>query len=95
MMMICIATVDGDVDDAGDDDDDLQMERTTTMMPMMMMRPLWMALLMMLVLMMMMICRWRGQPPLVPASQKDPSQLHSWHPPPTNITIANDFHTKK
>ena len=30
MMMICIATVDGDVDDAGDDDDDLQMERTTT-----------------------------------------------------------------
>ena len=28
MMMICIATVDGDVDDA--DDDDLQMERTTT-----------------------------------------------------------------
>ena len=26
MMMICIATVDGDVDHAGDDDDDLQME---------------------------------------------------------------------
>ena len=56
--------------------------------------PLWMAMLMMLV-MMTMICRWRGQPPLVPASQKDPSQLHSWHPPPTNITIANDFHAKK
>ena len=82
MMMICIATLwmDGDVDDAW--------------WWWWFALPLWMVMLMMLV-MMTMICRWRGQPPLVPASQKDPSQLHSWHPPPTNITIANDFHTKK